>query len=67
MSKDLIASAAAAVSSTTAPIAIPGGAAVSIWTWINGHDISWWVGALTIVLLVLQIRDRIFPRRRRHE
>lgn len=65
--KDLIASATNAVSSTMAPVAIPGGVAVSIWTWINGHDISWWVGMLTVVLLVLQIRDRLFPRRRRHE
>ena len=65
MIKDLVAIATNAVSSTTAPIAIPGGAAVSIWTWFDGHDISWWVGALTVVLLVLQIRDRLFPRRRR--
>ncbi|WP_090806961.1 hypothetical protein [Paraburkholderia tuberum] len=65
MIKDLIASATNAVSSTTAPIAIPGGAAVSIWTCLNGHDISWWVGVFTIVLLVLQIRDRLFPKSRR--
>jgi hypothetical protein len=63
--KDVIASATSAVSNTTAPVAIPGGLAVSIWTWLNGHDISWYVGMLTIVLLVLQIRDRIFPRYRR--
>lgn len=64
MNKDLIASAAAAVSNVTAPFALPGGFAVSVWTWIDGHGVSWWVGMLTIVLLVLQIYDRLFGRRR---
>ncbi|EKS9794815.1 MULTISPECIES: hypothetical protein [Burkholderia] len=51
---------AASSSATTA-----GGGVVAIWTWFNGHDISWWVGVFTIVLLLLQIRDRLFPRRTR--
>ncbi|MEY1593620.1 hypothetical protein AB3K92_32900 [Burkholderia sp. Bmkn7] len=49
----------------SAPATTAGGVVVSIWTWFNGHDISWWVGVFTIALLLLQVRDRLFPRRTR--
>ncbi|KVP11957.1 hypothetical protein WJ85_17140 [Burkholderia ubonensis] len=61
--KELIANAASSVANATSPAAVPGGVVVSVWTWLNGHDISWYVGLLTIVVLVLQIRDHLFPRR----
>lgn len=62
MSKETISNAASAVANATSPIAAPTGGLVAFWTWINGHDISWWVGVLTIIVLLLQIRDRLFPR-----
>ncbi|TAM00140.1 MAG: hypothetical protein EPN70_23100 [Paraburkholderia sp.] len=63
MKKELLDSAASAVASATSPIAAPAGGIVTFWTWLNGHDISWYVGLLTIVVLLLQIRDRLFPRK----
>ncbi|EKS9798226.1 MULTISPECIES: hypothetical protein [Burkholderia] len=63
MTKETIANGASAVANATSPIAVPTGGVVTWWTWLTGHDISWFVGALTIVLLLLQIRDRLFPRR----
>ncbi|CAB5082855.1 hypothetical protein IST4116A_01197 [Burkholderia cenocepacia] len=63
MRKELVDNAASAVASATSPIATPAGGLVTFWTWLNGHDISWYVGMLTIVVLLLQIRDRIFPRK----
>ncbi|WP_205191954.1 hypothetical protein [Burkholderia sp. LMG 13014] len=63
MKKELIDSAASAVVSATAPIAGPLGGVATLWTWLKGHDISWFVGVLTIFVLLLQIRDRLFPRK----
>jgi hypothetical protein len=63
MKNELISNAASAVTNATSPIATPAGGMVALWTWLNGHDISWWVGVLTIIVLLLQIRDRLFPRK----
>jgi hypothetical protein len=63
MGKEIIASATSAVASATSPIAVPAGGIVTWWTWLTGHDISWFVGMLTIIVLLLQIRDRLFPRK----
>ena len=63
MNKEMISTAASAVANATAPIAGPMGGIVACWTWLRGHDISWFVGVLTIVVLLLQIRDRLFPRK----
>jgi hypothetical protein len=63
MNKEMIANATSAVLSASAPITGPAGLVVTGWTWFKGHDISWYVGILTIVLLSLQIRDRLFPRK----
>jgi len=65
MKRELVDNVASAVASATSPIAAPAGGVVTFWTWLNGHDISWWVGLLTIVVLSLQIRDRLFPRKER--
>ncbi|MCW3657535.1 hypothetical protein K6L27_05055 [Burkholderia cenocepacia] len=63
MTKEMISNAANAVSNAAATIAAPAGGIVTFWTWLKGHDISWFVGVLTIVVLLLQIRDRLFPRK----
>ncbi|WP_175757595.1 hypothetical protein [Burkholderia cepacia] len=63
MKKEIVANAASAVANVTSPIAVPTGGLVTWWTWLTGHDISWFVGVLTIVVLLLQIRDRLFPRK----
>lgn len=39
------------------------GGIATFWNWLDGHTISWWVGVLTIVVLILQIRDHLFPRK----
>ncbi|PRF91668.1 hypothetical protein C6Q23_10070 [Burkholderia multivorans] len=64
MIKETISNAASTVASATAAIATPMGGIVTWWTWLTGHDISWFVGLLTIIVLLLQIRDRLFPGRR---
>ncbi|MDN7893031.1 hypothetical protein QZM93_30970 [Burkholderia cepacia] len=63
MKKEIVANAASAVANATSAIAVPTGGVVTWWTWLTGHDISWFVGVLTIVVLLLQIRDRLFPRK----
>ena len=63
MTKDTIASAASAVLSATAPATGPGGLAVACWTWLAGHDIAWFVGASSLILIWLQIREKLFPRK----
>ncbi|MBR8073347.1 hypothetical protein KDX14_27860 [Burkholderia cenocepacia] len=65
MDKEMVGNAVSGALAASAPATTAGGGLVAIWTWFNGHDISWWVGVLTIVLLLLQIRDRLFPRRTR--
>lgn len=63
MNKEVIGNVTSVVANATSPIAGPMGGAVAFWTWLRGHDISWFVGVLTIVVLLLQIRDRLFPRK----
>lgn len=66
--KEAISNAASSVASATSSIATPMGGIVTWWTWLTGHDISWFVGLLTIIVLLLQIRDRLFPGKgRSHE
>lgn len=59
----MISNAASAVANATSPAAVPIGGLVTFWNWLNGHNISWWVGLLTIVVLILQIRDHLFPKK----
>jgi hypothetical protein len=63
MNKEAIGNAASAVANATSPIAVPTGGIVTWWTWLTGHDISWFVGLLTICVLLLQIKDHLWPRR----
>ncbi|AOJ11932.1 hypothetical protein WS62_23540 [Burkholderia sp. ABCPW 14] len=67
MSKEMIGNAASAVANATSSAAVPMGGIVTFWNWLNGHNISWWVGLLTIVVLILQIRDHLFPRAEREQ
>ncbi|CAJ8753467.1 Uncharacterised protein [Burkholderia pseudomallei] len=61
MSKEMISNAASAVANATSATAVPMGGIATFWNWLDGHTISWWVGVLTIVVLILQIRDHLFP------
>lgn len=60
MMKEMISNAASVVSNATSTAAVPMGGLVTFWNWLNGHNISWWVGLLTIIVLILQIRDHLF-------
>ncbi|AIV66903.1 hypothetical protein [Burkholderia pseudomallei] len=62
MSKEIIASAASAVLNASAPIAGPGGLAIAAWNWLAGHDIAWFVGLSSLILIWLQIKEKLFPK-----
>lgn len=59
MNKDLIASATRAISDATAPMATPAGIASTAWCWLTAHDIGWFVACSTLLLIWLQIIDRL--------
>lgn len=63
MLKEMVNNAAIAVKNATAPIAGPGGVLVAGWNWLAGHDIAWFVGLSSLILIWLQIREKLFPRR----
>ncbi|RQS22404.1 hypothetical protein [Burkholderia sp. Bp8995] len=62
MNKDIAATAASAVLNASAPIAGPGGLVIAGWNWLAGHDIAWFVGVSSLILIWLQIRDKLFSR-----
>lgn len=64
MSKEIAANVASAVLSASAPIAGPGGLVIAGWNWLAGHDIAWYVGVSSLILIWLQIREKIFIRRK---
>lgn len=66
MSKGLFNSAASTVLTATAPATGPVGIGVTFWTWLAGHDIAWFVGISSLILIWLQIRDKLFPRKGAH-
>ncbi|HEF4751907.1 hypothetical protein UA17_01775 [Burkholderia multivorans] len=63
MNKDMVASAVSSALSASAPIAGPGGLIIAGWNWLAGHDIAWFVGVSSLILIWLQIREKIFLRR----
>lgn len=63
MNKEMIANAASAALNASAPVTGPAGLVVAGWTWLSGHDIAWFVGASSLVLIWLQIKEKLFPRK----
>ncbi|MCA8075390.1 hypothetical protein LGM61_06655 [Burkholderia cepacia] len=59
----MIANAASATLSASAPITGPAGLGVAWWTWLSGHDIAWFVGVSSLILIWLQIKEKLFPRK----
>ncbi|AYY96940.1 hypothetical protein EGY19_05415 [Burkholderia multivorans] len=62
MSKDIVATAASTVLTASAPVAGPGGLVIAGWNWLAGHDIAWFVGVASLILICLQIREKLFPK-----
>ncbi|WP_249220707.1 hypothetical protein [Burkholderia cenocepacia] len=62
MNKEMIGNAASAALSASAPVTGPAGLGVAFWTWLSGHDIAWFVGVASLVLICLQIREKLFPK-----
>lgn len=62
MSKEFIASATSAVLNAAAPVSGPGGLVIASWNWLAGHDIAWFVGLSSLILIWLQIREKLFPK-----
>ncbi|MBR8074352.1 hypothetical protein KDX14_33040 [Burkholderia cenocepacia] len=62
MHKESITAAASAVLSASAPVAGPGGLVIAGWNWLAGHDIAWFVGVASLILICLQIREKLFPK-----
>ncbi|OXI24367.1 hypothetical protein CFB43_06635 [Burkholderia sp. AU15512] len=52
-------SLASAIQSAVAQVLGAGGLAVAGWNWLAGHDIAWFVGASSLVLIWMQIADRL--------
>lgn len=62
MSKEIAASAVSAVMSASAPVVGPSGLVVAGWNWLAGHDIAWFVGVASLILICLQIKEKLFPK-----
>ncbi|MCA8251759.1 hypothetical protein LGM89_00650 [Burkholderia sp. AU31624] len=62
MTKEIAASAVSAAMSASAPIVGPSGLAVAGWNWLAGHDIAWFVGVASLILICLQIKEKLFPK-----
>lgn len=63
MKHDFTASTASAVVNASAPVVGPSGLIIAGWNWLAGHDIAWFVGISSLILIWLQIREKIFPRK----
>lgn len=55
----MIASTARAISDATAPYVTPAGIVSSAWCWLTAHEIGWYVACSTLLLIWLQIIDRM--------
>jgi hypothetical protein len=64
MNKDMVASAASTALNASAPVAGPLGLIVAGWNWFAGHDIAWFVGVSSLILIWFQILEKLFWRRR---
>ncbi|HEM8998813.1 TPA: hypothetical protein U2T46_000848 [Burkholderia cenocepacia] len=62
MNKEMVTSAASAVLNAAAPISGPGGLAIAGWNWLAGHDIAWFVGLSSLILIWLQIKEKLSPK-----
>ncbi len=59
MNKEVITNAASAALNASAPITGPTGFVIAGWNWLSGHDIAWFVGLSSLILIWLQIREKL--------